>query len=125
MGVSGPPPVDPDMMTEAEARMIVERVFRDNGVALWADVEVDFTYGGDTVTLEVDGYDPALEVGYEYVAPPDRSTFTPDVEADLDAASQGAGPYIATIDEVGVDGQAQLEASIQAFIDRLRSQGVL
>ena len=130
-GVVGPPPMPPDMVTEREARTIIEQVFSRNGIELEADVPFTFSIGAqDPIDLSLDGYNKDLNVGYEYkYGYDDYESFTIEVTAELGKASgpDGNGPYIKIIDEEIAHEEAavNLENTIQDFIDDLRSRGII
>jgi len=52
-------------VAEAEARAIVEGLFRERGLRVLRDVEVSMHAGA----LVVDGYDPQKMLGFEYADP--------------------------------------------------------
>ena len=123
-------PNAPEMVTETEARSIVNRVLQNNGVAWQNDVPLTLSFGsGDTVHLVVDSYNDSLRVGYEYATSNDCATFTPRVSAALDSAARAQGPYIEVIDEMNrhehSDYEQFLETSMQQFLDTLRAHGVI
>lgn len=130
-GVTGPPPLPPDMVTESEARQIITGVFDRNGIDLEEDFRLVFQMGpGDSVVLDVDGFNDSLRVGYEYVAPDDRQVFAPEVIDSLWQAASGGGPFIKTLDAgYKYHGNTQyieeLELQIEEFIDSLKANGVI
>jgi hypothetical protein len=130
-GVTGPPPLPPDMVTESEARQIITGVFDRNGVDLEADYRLLFQMGpGDSVVLDVDGFNDSLRVGYEYVAPDDRQVFAPEVLDSLWQAANDGGPYIKTLGAgykyPGTTSYIEeIEMQIEAFIDTLKANGVI
>jgi hypothetical protein len=130
-GVTGPPPVMPDMVTESEARQIITGVFDRNGIDLEEDYRLVFQMGpGDSVVLDVDGFNDSLLVGYEYVVPDDRSTFNDEVRDSLRQAANNTGPYIKTLEAMdkypGDDSYIRrLETQIEAFVDTLKAHGVI
>ncbi len=133
VGTVGPPPVDPDMVTEKEARDIINQVFVRNGIKLETDVPYSFTLSNQSpIQLELDGFNKDLNMGYEYISREDRNTFTKEVREELDKARQSnvKGPCIKTIDEQFVFGDAEkahkgIEAIIKDFIADLHSKGII
>jgi len=128
VGTTGPPPVLPEMVTENEARNVIERVFDNNDIDLQEDVDYLFRYGiNDSTQLDLDGYNDSLNVGYEYIAGADSGTFTPEVINALDSAQSDSGPYVKTVDEFerSPDFETYLENLIQEFIDTLKVQGII
>ncbi len=133
VGVVGPPPMPPDMVTEREARTVINEVFAKNGINLEADVPFSFSPGDqNAIGLELDGFNKDLNIGYEYIAGEDQTAFTQEVVAHLDKAceSSSSGPYIKTIGTQYIYGDADkayedLENIIQDFIADLRSRGII
>jgi hypothetical protein len=127
-GTTGPPPLPPTLVTETEARAVIDSVFADNGISLVSDFMLRFEKApGDTIDLELDGYNDSLQVGYEYIYDTDYSVFTPEVKAALDSAAVQNGPYIEAIDQMEkVDNyRTILEGMVQSFIDSLKAQGAI
>jgi hypothetical protein len=132
-GVVGPPPMAPDMVTEREARTIINEVFVRNGIQLEADVPFAISLGDQyPVSLGLDGFNKDLNIGYEYITGEDQTTFTQEVIADLDKACESDvnGPYIKTVSAQYIYGDAEkayeeLENIIQDFIADLRSRGII
>lgn len=60
----------PKGVSEAEAREILNRAFRDAGLR----VVNDLGWQKPAIDVTLDGYDPEREVGYEYVAEAERGT---------------------------------------------------
>jgi hypothetical protein len=129
-GQTGPPPVLPDMVTESEARSIVNRVLQDNGITWQNDAPLALSLGGsDSAQLVIDSYNDSLRVGYEYISHDDYDIFTPQVTTTLDSLAKAQGPYVKVIDEINRqehhDYQLLLERSMQQFLDTLRAHGVI
>lgn len=127
-GTTGPPPLPPTFVTETEARAVIDSVFADNGISLVEDFMLRFEKApGDTIDLDLDGYNDSLQVGYEYIFDDDYTVFTPQVKAALDSAVAQNGPYIEAIDQMEkVDNyRSILEGMVQSFIDSLKAQGAI
>ncbi|MCX6832424.1 MAG: hypothetical protein NT028_09905 [candidate division Zixibacteria bacterium] len=123
-------PNAPEMVTETEARSIVNRVLQNNGITWQNDAPLTLSFGsGDTVHLVVDGYNDSLRVGYEYANDNDYATFTPRVTAALDSLAKAQGPYIEVMGEINryehSNYEQLLEMSMQQFLDTLRAHGVI
>ena len=133
VGVTGPPPIAPDMVTEREAQTVINEVFARNGIKLEADTPFSFSPSDQSpISLELDGFNRDLNVGYEYITGEDQTTLTQEVVADLDKACESnvGGPYIKTIDTQYIYGDTpeayeDLENIIQDFIADLRSRGII
>ncbi len=122
VGVTGPPPVPPDLLTENEARAVITNVFTNNGIQPAPDVIVSIIGSqDDTTEVTLDGYNGSLSVGYEYVAGEDADTFTTALIATIDANTAGSGPYIKATGPAY--SSSQLEYLMRAFIDTLKAQG--
>jgi hypothetical protein len=123
-------PNPPEMVTETEARSVVNRVLQDNGITWQNDVPLTLSLGsGDTAHLVVDSYNDSLRVGYEYGSGNDYYTFTPQVTAALDSIAKAQGPYIKIIEQAykwdDTYYEQILERSMQQFLDTLRAHGVI
>jgi hypothetical protein len=123
-------PNPPEMVTENEARSILNRVLQNNGITWQNDAPLAVNLGGgDTAQLVIDSYNDSLRVGYEYVTGNDYATFTPRVATALDSVAKAQGPYIEVINEINrrehSDYEQFLETSMQQFLDTLRAHGVI
>lgn len=128
IGTTGPPPVMPDMLTEAEARAIIDRIFIENEIALEKDFPLIFRWAEDSLAFEVDGFNDSLKVGYEYVERySEDQVFTQEFRTALDSAGNADGPYIDLIrlEFFDHDQQATVEAEIEAFIQKLKGMGII
>lgn len=133
VGVVGPPPVAPEMVTEREARIVINEVFARNGINLEEDVPFSFSpVDQNPISLELDGFNSDLNIGYEYITGEDETTFTQEVVTELDqaSASNAGGPYIKTVGAQYIYGETQeayeeLEIIIQDFVEGLRSRGII
>jgi hypothetical protein len=128
VGVTGPPPVMPEMVTENEARQAIRSVFLDNGIQLEEDFAMVFRWAQDSLALSLDGFNDSLQVGYEYVDfYGEPISYTTDFRTALSEAKAGDGPYIELVgptpeEPAGLDA---LQTEIQTFIDALRAQGII
>ncbi|MBM4433431.1 MAG: hypothetical protein FJ025_05465, partial [Chloroflexi bacterium] len=67
-GVVGPPPMPPELVTEREARTVINEVFVKNGINLEEDVPFSFSPSDQNpISLELDGFNKDLNIGYEYI----------------------------------------------------------
>lgn len=123
-GMTGPPPVPPEMITENEARQVIERVFSDSSITMTNDVPhmVHFS-NGDSAGVTLDGFNESLQVGYEYLAGDDFIEYTVEVRHALDSLMNENGPYIETVFET--QWESNIEDQIEAFIDTLKANGVI
>ena len=128
VGVTGPPPVMPQMVTENEARQAILQVFAENGILLEEDFPVVFRWAQDSLAFDADGFNDSLQVGFEYVDPDGEAVrFSSDARAAISDAASGDGPYVDLLGPMPMDQQGipTLQAEIQAFIDGLKSQGII
>jgi hypothetical protein len=123
-GQTGPPPVPPEMITENEARQVIERIFADSSITMTNDVPymVHFS-NGDSAGVILDGFNGSLQVGYEYLTGNDFNEYTAEVGRALDSLMNENGPYIEMVGETNWDWR--IEAQIEAFIDTLKANGVI
>jgi hypothetical protein len=126
-GTTGPPPTPPDLMTENEARQVIEQVFADSGIQMERDLRlIVHLAGNDSLDLVLDGYNDSLQVGYEYVySPEDRESFDPHARQALDSLVAETGPYIEPIDDWPKGYESYLRMEVDAFIDTLKSHGII
>jgi len=131
LGATGPPPVMPEMVTEHEARQIINQVFVDNGVTLQEDFPLVFRWAQDSIVFDVDGYNEELEVGYEYLNPDysDHQYFSQEAVTALNEARDGDGPHIEIVEPGDYyampKSEAEIEAQIRAFIEKLKGMGII
>jgi len=121
-------PVPPRYVSEIDARQIMNQVFADRDITLDSSQVVTIPIGvHDTLTLNVDGFNDSLQVGYEYILWDDQEQFTPDVSRTLDSLNLAATPHILTVDaELDKAGaEAHLQLVVQEFLDSLAAQGVI
>jgi hypothetical protein len=118
----------PDMVTEAEARAIIDRIFSDNDVVLEKDFPFLFRWAQDSLAFEVDGFNDSLQVGYEYVDPDGEfPSLSSSFQAAVDSAGNADGPYIKLVHPAFADGRQEewFEMEIQAFIQKLKGMGII
>ena len=128
VGVTGPPPVLPEMVTENEARQAIRSVFLTNGIQLEEDVALVFRWDQDSLAFDVDGFNDSLQVGFEYVNPDgEPGSFSNTFLTALSEAKAGDGPYIEWVGPTPLDPTSleALQTEIQTFIDLLRAQGII
>ena len=129
IGMMGPPPAMADMLTENEARQIIEHVFSNRRVVLDNDVRLVLHYGqNDSAEVVLDGYNDSLEVGYEYICDPEDTTFTAEVKEALeDSLASHEAPSIKVLDSIRKfpGHQEYLEQAVEQFIDTLQANGVI
>jgi len=127
-GTTGPPPVWPGFVTEEGARTVIEQVFAENGVVLERDLPFILHLAAeDSVELTLDGFDPSLRVGYEYILGEDWENFTNEVSQTLDSLANETGPYIKPVPAIEKfdDSAVYLRAIVQEFIDTLKAHGII
>ncbi len=128
VGVVGPPPLPPDLITENEARLAINKIFKNNNITLKPDFSLKIEQApGDSVSINLDGYNDTLRVGYEYISASEGSAFTPAIIQKLDSLASDSGPYIRALEAVPDDAydRALLKNAVQEFIDTLMAHGVI
>ncbi len=128
VGVTGPPPVIPEMVTENEARQVINQVFLENAVALQQDFPLVFKWAQGSLAFDVDGFNETLGVGFEYVNPDGESpSLSQEFRTALDAAEEDDGPYIEIVESAVWEPNygAAMELQILAFIEKLRGMGII
>ena len=117
----------PKMLTEQEARSFIKQIFNKNGIQMEEDAPYVISSENGTITLDLDGYNKQLKIGYEYLSAEDLESFTPEMIANLKDTS---GAFIQTIDRhYYYDSKdtafKDIEKSVQAFITNLKANGHL
>lgn len=104
-------------MDERTGGAVLERCFSAAGF----HIERGFKLVGAGFEVVLDGYDPARRVGYEYLTTEagDRAELTPPVVAALEAAIERGDFHLLLVDELDVEGEAELELAARRFIERL------
>lgn len=104
-------------MTEAEGAARLRELFEAAGYR----ITERFTFDEDGVFAELDGWDAAARVGYEYITSEagDRLEFTPTAIAALEARMARGELFVLLVDEHDVDGDAALSAAAAEFLRRV------
>lgn len=127
-GVTGPPPPLPNCVTENEARLVINRVFTENGIEMEEEVLLTAEYTeGNTVSVELDGYNQDMNVGYEYFSY-DEDWEKDDIDGFIEAKEKAIpGEYsdavtLAVLEYVqnylNEHGEMPPDEEIQAFRER-------
>lgn len=128
-GISGPPPVPPDMVTENEARQVIKQVFDEHGVGLQEDVQVLFNLlDGTPVGFVADGYNDSLRVGYEYMNPDWEQEYIPEpYRVALESGDNVEGAFVKFTEsmEKSSDYAVILRSQIETFIETLKANGII
>jgi hypothetical protein len=123
-GLTGPPPIIPTLVTENEARQVIEQTFGVHGVSFDEDVRFVLNHGpNDSTELQLDGFNDSLQVGYEYIYDLDALSFTPRAQSALDSLVNENGPYIKPIN--AVDHPEIIRQVVEEFIDTLKANGII
>ncbi|MGE0712174.1 MAG: hypothetical protein AB7N76_29805 [Planctomycetota bacterium] len=107
------PPVRRARLTEAEGCALLRVRFQEAGYAI--QEHAPFEEGG--VRVELDGFDPAARVGYEYLTTEagDREEFTPEVVGALEARMRAGELFLLLVDEQDVDARG-LSLAAERFL---------
>lgn len=110
-------------MTEAEGCAVLLEEFSAAGLAI---VErFPFDEGG--VKVELDGWDEARRVGYEYVTEEarDRDEFTPRNVVALEDRMRAGELWVLLVDEHDGETDGELRSVAKAFLGHLKGRGVV
>ncbi len=130
-GIVGPPPMPPDYVTEREARTIINQAFAKYGVTFEEDVPKSFSVEGQPFTVNLDGFNQELNIGYEYESTLDGyQLFFDEIGPGswiAGAATNTSDSSILVIENVpdGTSGNGYLEKVVEKFIHELQSHGIL
>ena len=122
VGPTGEPLSDPTMVTEAEARGIIDAAFLRRNIRLTPDVKI--RPAGLTDTVSLDGYNDSLKVGYEYLAESDQSSFLPVVQMALEGDPSRHIRIVKKLYDTP-DHQQILRGQVDSFVDSLKVAGVI
>ena len=113
-------------MNEREGRAVLLERFRAAGVEIVEDVWIEVD-GAPQVKVELDGWDAAKKVGYEYVTTEagDRVQFDARAIAALEGAMTRGELFVLLIDEHEAVEDRELQHAADGFLAALRARGVL
>lgn len=105
-------------LTEAEGCALLKVRFKEAGFA----VQERFQFEEGGISVELDGYDPATRVGYEYLTTEegDRIEFTPAVMAVLEGLMEKGELFLLLVDEREVDARG-LSLAAERFLTYVKS----
>jgi hypothetical protein len=85
------------------------------------------TFDEDGVRFDIDGFDAARRVGYEYVTSEagDGWDVDDDVIAALEERRSRGELYVLVVDEADAPDQAALDEAIDDFLEELRDRGAM
>jgi hypothetical protein len=121
-------PIAPKCVSEERAREIIGNVFVARGIRLQADWTVAVPIGhADSLSLNADGFNDSLQVGYEYISSDDGPVFTNDARYWLNNLDHSASPHVLVLNEEVERAEAlnHLQQMTEAFLDSLKVQGVI
>jgi hypothetical protein len=109
-------------MDEHKACELLKQRFEQAGFR----IEENRPFDEDGVQFEIDGFDAASRVGYEYVTieSGDGWDVDGDVIAALDARKAKGELYVLVVDEERAPDEASLGREVEAFLAELRERGV-
>ena len=110
-------------MNERSGTALLKRRFEAAGLQIAENVPFD--EGG--VRFQVDGWDAARRVGYEYVTTEagDREELPPEVLAALDERMARGELCLLIVDELDAPEEGLLERAASGFLDELVERGVI
>ncbi len=130
-GIVGPPPMPPDYVTEREARTIVDQAFARYGITFDEDVPKSFSVEGQPFTVNLDGFNQELNIGYEYESTLDGyQLFFDEIGPGswiAGTATNRSDSSILVIENVpdGTSGNGYIEKVVEKFVHELQSNGIL
>jgi hypothetical protein len=102
-------------VSEELAREVLYRRF----TAFGAHIQSDYAFHADTVACKLDGYDPALHLGYVYVSHADEDVVT-DIDGDAEMAlhqlAYDRKEWILVLHDSNVRDTEQLAIQIDSFL---------
>jgi hypothetical protein len=107
------------MLSEAEARALIDQLFKAAGFAVAHDRVI--TVGGHR--LEIDGYDERHRVGYEFLSHNDhkRAQYTKAAMQALEQAIEQRSLFVFVLDaENLLLGDAQLRFAVEHFLAQVK-----
>src|SRR5215813_13877617 len=109
-------------MDERTACAVLKQRFEQAGF----HIEENRPFDEDGVHFEIDGFDSASRVGYEYVTAEsgDGWDVDGDVIATLDTRRQKGELYVLVVDEAKAPDEAALGREADAFLAELKQRGV-
>lgn len=110
-------------MNERDGCAVLKERFTSAGLA----IEEGYAFREGGVAISLDGFDPRVRVGYEFITTEagDRRELTVDVVAELEERMRRGELYLLLVDELEVDGAASLGRAAEHFLGVLRARGVL
>ncbi len=102
------------MIDEEHGRRILRRAFVDAGF----QIEEDFPFPIAGTVIQLDGYDPARRVGYEYVTTSagDRDQIDGRVVEELDRLNEDLLAHILMVDEQYISTSEELIFACNAYL---------
>jgi len=105
------------MLSEAEGRSVLKRLFEARGY----QIREDFPFREENVAFNADGWDPDARVGYEYMTHEERDheDLSPDELLRIGEWIEAGRLYLFVVDETDIDDAAELEAAASSFLDEV------
>lgn len=110
-------------LSEARGHEILRHEFETAGL----EIQEDFPFSEDGISIVLDGFDPKQRVGYEFVTTEagDRETITPAIIEALERKMDGGGLFVLLVDEFEVMTEEALAFAAARFVEHLRGAGVI
>jgi nucleotide-binding universal stress UspA family protein len=109
--------------SEREGSLLLRQEFDRAGLAIQENCPVEI----DGVPVELDGFDPARRIGFEFITTEagDRKTITPELTTKLEQQMSSGSMHVLLIDEWDVETADDLVMGARRFLDELRKRGLL
>jgi hypothetical protein len=122
IGCTGPPPIQPAMVTENEARGIIDSVFSTNKYNLLHDQSINVPDSAAHVSL--DGYDSVRHMGYEYITDADLSEYSASIRKRFAESSR---EKVLFVEEKKSESEyhTQIVKEVNDFIAIIRASGAI
>ena len=110
-------------MTERDACAVLKQRFEAAGLR----IEENLPFEDGDIRFEIDGFDAAKRVGYEYVTEEAGDSWDVDGEvvAALAARREQGDLHVLVVSEAEAPDRATVERRAEAFLAALRKEGVL
>lgn len=126
-GVTGPPPVEPDMITEQGAREIIEEVFSNENIQFENDIIKRIIVGSDTADVSIDGVNDSLNIRYQYESKDDYNADQSQIDLlhAYDDSTDQEHFFLLPLGGGGHQYEEELMFKTEVFIDSLKALGII
>jgi hypothetical protein len=122
LGTTGPPPVMPTMVTENEAKPIIDSVFASQGYNLDSNILIDVP--SSDLKITIDGYDSAQHVGYEYLWETNFDENRDSVQHSFSKQTEEKILFMEPVEKIGVYKDSIIK-EVNDFIELIKANGFI